>query len=59
MNGKGDTPRPLAVEPDDYARRWAATFGRATQLLGLLDKPVTVTDTASHEPDPSGGQQSR
>ena len=28
-NGKGDTPRPLSVPADEYARRWAQTFGGA------------------------------
>ncbi len=27
MSGKGDTPRPLSVSDDEFARRWAAAFG--------------------------------
>lgn len=28
MSGKGDTPRPLSVDPETYAERYARTFGR-------------------------------
>lgn len=26
MNGKGDSPRPLSIEREEYGRRWAETF---------------------------------
>jgi hypothetical protein len=27
MAGKGDTPRPLSVSSDEFARRWERAFG--------------------------------
>lgn len=28
MSGKGSTPRPLSVEPEEYSQRWNAIFGK-------------------------------
>lgn len=28
MSGKGDTPRPIHVDPETYASNWESTFGK-------------------------------
>lgn len=33
MTGKGDTPRPMFVDPDTYAANWTKAFG------GAIDDP--------------------
>lgn len=44
MSGKGDTPRPLSVDPETYAERYARTFGHGLREMReqmqqpLLDK---------------------
>lgn len=54
-NGKGDAPRPRAIGWRELQDRWAATFGMG-QPVRSLDKADTVPKIATHEPDPSGGQ---
>ena len=56
MNGKGDASRPLSVPPDEYERRWRATFQRTPMTNAPLAELGSVPHTSSHEPDPSGGQ---
>lgn len=71
-NGKGSAPRPLAVESDEYERRWRATFGAALNagrdrlsaelhvaMHGTLPlaEVGNVQQIVNHEPDPSGGRK--
>jgi hypothetical protein len=41
--GKGDTPRPLSVDPDTFAKNWDAIFGKKEAPKEIeeeiLDKP--------------------
>lgn len=34
QNGKGDTPRPVSVPPDEFARRWEKALGPKPQEVG-------------------------
>lgn len=48
-NGKGDAPRPLAVPPDEYERRWKATF----QKSPMVNEPLPTPPLPPNPPDES------
>lgn len=57
MSGKGDTPRPLSVDPETYAERYARTFNTPESLLrkypplpgGLSQYNTTHLSTPPHD----------
>ena len=50
MNGKGDTPRPLSVDRDEFARRWDRAFSRtpAPPSVGPDDGRAGSNDEPVH-----------
>jgi len=37
QSGKGDTPRPIAVDPNQYELNWERTFGSPSKKTDKLD----------------------
>ena len=58
MNGKGDTPRPMAVKKQDFDSNWDRIFNKKTvdeltelsQELGLYDAPKRSEDNQREFP---------
>lgn len=42
MNGKGDTPRPFSVSPQEYGKNWNRTFA-GKDFCDSCKQIVTVT----------------
>ena len=54
-NGKGDSPRPFAVEPEVFDQNHERTFGRKKRWYELRDEAVNVSsqndeDNAERKP---------
>lgn len=63
--GKGDTPRPLAVTPEEYRRRWERTFREVEEELERTkdwilpnknDKPLGCQDTTTDNESCNGSR---
>lgn len=42
MSGKGDKPRPFAVDQDTFGANWALVFGEAAERRGVAERSNAI-----------------